>query len=96
MSEEQIQESQTAYTTMSEKAVKDITVAQMTIPQLKTLIQSTLKETLLEVLGDPDAGLEQRPEFEERLRQAVAHVTSDGPLLSMEKLIGELKGTGDV
>ena len=96
MSEEQIQESQTAYTTLSEKAVKDITVAQMTIPQLKTLIQSTVKETLLEVLGDPDAELELKPEFEERLRQAVAHVTSDGQLLSMDELIGELNGIGDV
>ena len=47
-------------------------------------------------IGDPDAGLELRPEFEKRLRQAVAHVASDGQLLSMEELIGELKGASSV
>jgi hypothetical protein len=34
------------------------------------------------VLGDPDAGLELRPEFEERLRQTVSYVTSGGLVTS--------------
>ena len=60
------------------------------------VIQSALKETLQEVLGDPDAGLELRPEFEERLRQAVAYVASGGSLLSMEELTGQLEDAGNV
>ena len=66
--------------------IEDITVAEMTAVQLKKLIQSAVKETLQEVLGDPDTGLELRPEFEERLRQATAYVASGGRLLSMEEL----------
>ena len=66
--------------------VENITVAEMTAVQLRMLIQSAVKEALQEVLGDPDAGLELRPEFEERLRQAVAYVASGRHMLSMEEL----------
>ena len=76
--------------------VKDITVAEMTAMQLKKLIQSAVKETLQEVLGDPDAGLELRPEFEERLRQATAYVAEGGRLLSIEELTSQLEGTSGV
>ena len=62
----------------------------------KMVIQSALKETLQEVLGDPDAGLELRPEFEERLRQAVAYVASGGSLLSMEELTSQLENASNV
>ena len=55
------------------------------------LIQSALKDTLQEVLGDPDAGLELRSRFEERLRHAVAYVASGGHLLSMEELTNQIE-----
>jgi hypothetical protein len=42
------------------------------------------------------AGLELRPEFEERLRQAVAYVASGGSLLSMEGLTSQLEDASDV
>jgi multidrug efflux pump subunit AcrB len=48
------------------------------------------KEALQEVLGDPDARLELRPEFEERLRQTMSYVISGGRLLSMEELTSQL------
>jgi len=69
--------------------VEDKTVAEMTATQLKTLIQSAVKEAMQEFLGDPDAGLELRPEFEERLREAVAYVASGQPLLSLKELRAE-------
>jgi len=96
MGKEQVQEPRAACIATFEEAVEDITVAEMTAQQLRTLIQSALKEALQEVLGDPDIGLELRPEFEERLRQAMAYVTSGGRLLSIEELTSELEGTGDV
>jgi len=74
----------------------EITVAEMTADQLRTLVRSAVKETLWEILGDPDVGLELRSEFEERLRQAVSYVTEGGHLLSMEELISQLEGTGSV
>jgi hypothetical protein len=76
--------------------VDDKTVAEMTATQLKTLIQSAVKEALREILEDPDADLELRPELEERLRHAVAYVTSGGHLLSMKELSDQLEGTNSV
>ncbi len=90
MSEEQAREPRTSYAATAEETMGNMPVAEMTVLQLKTLIQSALKEALQEVLGDPDAGLELRPEFEERLRQTVSYVTSGGRLLSMEELTSQL------
>ena len=74
--------------------VEDKTVAEMTGTQLKSLIQNAVKEALQEILEDPDAGLELKTEFEERLRQAADYVASGGRLLSLEELTNQLEGTG--
>ena len=95
MSEEQAREPRASATT-AEETMGNTSVAEMTALQLKTLIQSALKEALQEVLGDPDAGLELRPEFEERLRQTVSYVTSGGRLLSMEELTSQFDVGRDV
>jgi hypothetical protein len=76
--------------------VEDKIVAEMTATQLKALIQSAVKEALQEILEDPDADLELRPEFEGRLRQAVVHVASGGQLLSMKELTSQLEDTNGV
>ena len=67
-------------------------MAGMTVRDLEVLVRSVLKE----VFGDPDAGLELRPEFEERLRRAVTDVSSEGQLLSMEELSKQLRDTGAI
>jgi hypothetical protein len=96
MDEEQVKETRVAYSGATETAPKDVTVADMTAQELRTLIQDALREALQEVLGDPDADLELRPEFEERLRQAVNYVASGGRLLSMEELNSQLEDAGSV
>ena len=96
MDEEQVKEARVAYSAAEERALKDMTVADMTAQELRTLIQSALREALQEVLGDPDADLELRPEFEERLRQAVSYVASGGRLLSVEELNSQLEDAGSV
>jgi hypothetical protein len=58
----------------------------MTVAQLKALIRESVEEILRDILVDPDAGLQLRPEFEERLRQSIAYVNSGGKLLSFEEL----------
>ena len=68
-------------------------MAGMTVRDLKVLIGTVLKE----VFGDPDASLELRPEFEERLRRAVADVSSEERLLSVEELsrrLGDASAVG--
>ena len=72
------------------------TIAEMTASQLKDIIQIAVKEALQEILEDPDASQELRPEFEDRLRQAAAYVASGGHLLSMEELAKQLEGDGGV
>jgi len=44
-----------------------ITVAQMTKEELKELIEVTIEQKLLEILGDPDKGLEIREAVRDRL-----------------------------
>ena len=87
MSKKQVKEVQAAYAAPAVTAGEDMPVAEMTVRELKMLIQSALKEALEEMLEDSDAGLELRPGFEEELRQTVAYVAAGGRLLSLEELI---------
>ena len=51
------------------------TVGQMSIEELQEMIEAAVERKLLEILGDPDAGLEIREAIRERLlrqKQAVA------------------------
>jgi hypothetical protein len=51
------------------------TVAQMTREELQEMLEATIEQKLLEMLGDPDEGLELRDDVRERLlsqRRAVA------------------------
>lgn len=43
------------------------TVAQMSRDELREMIESSIEEKLLELLGDPDEGLELRKAVRERL-----------------------------
>jgi len=87
MSKKQVKEVQAASAAPAATADEGIPAAEMTVRELKMLIQSALKEALEEMLEDPDAGLELRPGFEEELRQTVAYVAAGGRLLSLEELI---------
>jgi len=52
-----------------------VTVAQMSKDELKDIIATTIEQKLLELLGDPDEGLEIRKSVRERLlrqKKAVA------------------------
>lgn len=94
MNEEEIREPGSSYAAILGEA--NMPVAEMTVQELKTLIQNTVREVLQEILRDPDAGLELRPEFEARLLEAQEYVASGGRLLSMEDLTSELEGSGGV
>jgi len=51
------------------------TVAQMTKDELRKMIEATIEQKLLELLGDPDEGLPIRKQIHDRLlrqKQAVA------------------------
>lgn len=70
------------------------TVAQMTQSELKamleTVVETTVEEKLLEILGDPDEGLELRAAVRDRLirqREAVVKGQYGQPL---EDVVSEL------
>ena len=67
-----------------------LTMTRITIDELKAMISKTVKETLLETLRDPDMGLELRPEFESRLREARAYVESGGELIPLDEMLHRL------
>lgn len=45
-------------------------VVQISVDELKKLIQDAVEQKLLELLGDPDWGLELKEEIQERLKRS--------------------------
>ncbi|GIV79850.1 hypothetical protein FKZ61_002905 [Litorilinea aerophila] len=49
-------------------------VAELTVQELKQLVREVVLQTLLEVMGDPDEGLELREDFAAELQRSLAEV----------------------
>ncbi len=67
------------------------TVGQMSKDELKELIDSAIEEKLLELLGDPDEGLELRKSVRERLlrqKRAVAAGERGEPFEDVVRRLG--------
>ncbi len=47
-------------------------VKELTVEQLKALIEETVAEKLQEILGDPDEGLELREDVREKLKDSLS------------------------
>jgi hypothetical protein len=60
-----------------------VKVKELTVEQLKTLIEDTVEERLQEYLGDPDEGLEIREDVVQKLR---ANVASKKPRIPIEQV----------
>ncbi len=67
-----------------------VKVSDLTVEELRTIVQETVRETLLEIL-DPDYGLEVREELLEELRESVERVKKgEEPLISAEEVVRRL------
>ena len=71
------------------------TIVQMTQDEFKEMLESVVEETverkLIEILGDPDEGLEIRSEVRERLlrqRSEIAHGERGRPLEDVVRELG--------
>lgn len=53
-------------------------VADLTIDEFRSLIKEVVAQTLLELLGDPDEGLELREDIEERLQRSLIETQANG------------------
>jgi hypothetical protein len=67
------------------------TVAELTVDELKYIIQEAMEQKLSEMFGDPDEGLELRPEIEQRLRRSLAYVAAGGKTFSLEEITARVE-----
>lgn len=67
-----------------------ITVAQMTKGELKEMIETTIEQKLLELLGDPDEGLPIRKVVHDRLLRQKQAVTEGERGESFEDVVRRL------
>lgn len=64
---------------------------ELTVEQLKALIENTVEAKLQEYLGDPDEGLELREEIKARLRDSLAAVERGEKGIPMEQVAKKLR-----
>lgn len=65
-------------------------VKELSVEQLKALIQEAVEEKLQEVLGDPDEGLELREKVKERLRHSLAAMERGEKGIPIEQVAKEI------
>jgi len=67
-----------------------MSLSDLTTEKLRELIAEVVEEKLLELLGDPDAGLDIRDDVRERLLRSRAAVEQGAPTIALAKLAEEL------
>ena len=65
---------------------KSTKVSDLSVKELKDLIKQTVQETIDDMLGDPDEGLEFREEFVAQLKKSLE---SDEKMIPLEQFIKE-------
>jgi hypothetical protein len=68
----------------------DLSVADLTVTELRTLIREVVTETITSLFVDPDEGLELREEFEAELRLALQRPPEEQQRESLEDVLREL------
>jgi hypothetical protein len=59
-------------------------VADLSVDELRDLIKEAVTQTILEIFGDPDEGLELREEVKERLHRSLVATQTNGQTQSAE------------
>jgi hypothetical protein len=54
---------------VTEECTTSVKVAELTVDELTQVVQEAVEQKLIEMLGDPDNGLELREEIKARLRR---------------------------
>jgi hypothetical protein len=65
------------------------TVSEMTVDELRNLVEQVVEEKLAELVRDPDFGLELREEFKERLRRTIEAEKRGVPGIPAEEVAKE-------
>jgi len=67
------------------------TVAELTPAELRALIAEVVDERLVELLGDPDEGLELRPEFVQLIQERVSRYRKEAKTVSLSEAFGAIQ-----
>ena len=62
-------------------------VKDLSVEQLKSIVQEAVQEKLEEMLGDPDIGLEVREEVKESLRNSLAAMQSGEKGIAIDQAV---------
>ncbi|NJN92923.1 MAG: hypothetical protein HC875_01945 [Anaerolineales bacterium] len=65
-------------------------VADLTVDELKNLIREVVSQTILEIFGDPDEGLELQDEIKDRLHRSLAATQTGAKLTSAQDVAAKL------
>ena len=65
----------------------NVKVKDLTSEELKSLIQETVEEAMLELLGDPDRGLRLAEDVKKRLQISLEHLQQGEPLVPAEEAV---------
>lgn len=66
------------------------TIADLTVDEFRGLIKEVVSQTLLELLGDPDEGLELREEIKMRLQKASTTPSAQTRLVSAQDVAAKI------
>jgi len=67
-------------------------IADLTVDEFRELVREVVIQTLSEILGDPDEGLELRDDFAKELRRSFAAVEAGGKTVPVEEEVAERLG----
>ncbi len=65
-------------------------VSDLTINEFRGLVRDVVAQTLLEMLGDPDEGLELRDDFRADLQRSLAVVRAGGETVPVQEVAARL------
>ena len=65
-------------------------VADLTVEEFRELVHESVLQSLLEVLGDPDKGLELRDDLAEKLGRSLKDVESGGKTVPADEVAASL------
>ena len=74
----------------SNTSIEATKVSDLTIDQFRKLVQEIVLQTLSEIVGDPDEGLELRDDFVQEVKQSLANLEAGEKTVPAQKVAQRL------
>ena len=76
---------------IGERTMERLTVADLTIDEFKALVREVIVQTLSEIFGDPDEGLELNEDFQLELQHSLDTVKAGGKTIPVNEVAERLE-----